>query len=91
MVIKSPASPVSMLENSSNSTPSGLTPIAVSIREACAVLGIKRSTIYREIAARRIRAVKAGKRTLIPVTSLVGWLAALPESGSVRTVGKPKR
>lgn len=60
------------------STPSD--PIAVTIREACRITGLARSSVYREIAAGRIRAVKAGKRTLLPMSSLRKWLAELPAS-----------
>lgn len=55
-------------------------PLAVSILEGCRIIGVKRSSIYREIAAGRIRAVKAGKRTLLPMASLRAWLASLPQS-----------
>ena len=57
----------------------GLEPLAVSIREGCRILGIKRSTIYREIAAGRLKVRKAGKRTLLTVAELRRWLALLPE------------
>ena len=55
-------------------------PLAVTILEGCRIIGIRRSSIYREISAGRIRAVKAGKRTLLPMASLRAWLAALPQS-----------
>ena len=55
-------------------------PLAVSIREACRITGLSRSTIYKEIASGRIQAVKASKRTLIPLESLRAWLASLPKS-----------
>ena len=55
-------------------------PLAVSISEGCRIIGLKRSSIYREIAAGRIRAVKAGKRTLLPMATLRAWLASLPQS-----------
>jgi len=58
-------------------------PLAVSILEGCRIIGVKRSSIYREIAAGRIRALKAGKRTLLPMESLRAWLAALPPSNAV--------
>lgn len=55
-------------------------PLAVTIPEGCRLIGVKRSTVYREIAAGRITALKAGKRTLLPVASLRAWLASLPQS-----------
>jgi len=57
-------------------------PLAVSIIEGGRILGIKRSSIYREIAAGRLLAVKAGKRTLLPMASLRAWLASLPQSNA---------
>jgi len=55
-------------------------PLAVSIPEGCKMIGLKRSSIYREIAAGRIQAVKARGRTLLPVASLRTWLASLPQA-----------
>lgn len=74
MVRKSPKGPLSC--DATNS----LEPLAVGILEGGRILGIKRSSIYREIAAGRIQAVKAGKRTLLPMASLRAWLASLPQS-----------
>jgi excisionase family DNA binding protein len=53
-------------------------PRALSINEFCNRYAIGRTTTYREIAAGRLRAVKAGRRTLIPRESAEAWLAALP-------------
>jgi len=61
---------------------STIEPLAVSIPEGCRIIGVKRSSIYREIAAGRITALKAGKRTLLPVASLRAWLASLPQSNA---------
>jgi excisionase family DNA binding protein len=52
---------------------------ALSVNEACASLSISRSKLYEEVAAGRLRALKAGSRTLIPVTSRDAWLSSLPE------------
>ena len=74
MVRKTPNGPAT-------AAPGALEPIAVSIPEGCRLIGVKRSSIYREIAAGRIRALKAGKRTLLPQSrSLRAWLASLPTS-----------
>ena len=45
--------------------------ISCTIREACAATGIGRTKLYQEIAARRIRTSKVGRRTLVLVDSLV--------------------
>ena len=52
-------------------------PLAYSIREAASTSGIGRTTIYNEIAAGRLRAVKRGRRTLILADDLKAWVAAL--------------
>ena len=53
-------------------------PVAYSVKEAVNRLGISRATLYREIAAGRLQAVKCGKRTLITPEAERAWLAALP-------------
>jgi excisionase family DNA binding protein len=82
MVIKSTTKLTPARSDAPNAQQRGcadIEPLAVSILEACQVLGIKRSTIYREITAQRISVVKAGKRTLVPVAAMRAWLAALPK------------
>ena len=54
-------------------------PRAFSIPEFCGRYGIGRTNAYQEIAAGRLRAVKAGRRTLIPQEDAEAWLASLPE------------
>jgi excisionase family DNA binding protein len=44
--------------------------IAYSIKEACHASSLGRTTIYNHIAEKRLRAVRVGGRTLIPVESL---------------------
>ena len=50
--------------------PSGGSPSAVSIVQAGLMLNVSRSTIYRLIGAKRLRAIKVGARTVIPIASL---------------------
>jgi excisionase family DNA binding protein len=52
---------------------------ALRVREACVTLSISRSKLYEEVAAGRLRALKAGSRTLIPVASIDAWLNSLPD------------
>ena len=47
-------------------------------RETCARLGISLSTLHKEIQAGRLRALKLGKKVLIPVEAEAEWLASLP-------------
>ena len=51
---------------------------ALRVNEACASLSISRSKLYEELSAGRLRAVKAGARTLIPVEAADAWLRSLP-------------
>lgn len=45
-------------------------PLAYSIKEACAASSLGRTSIYAHIAAGRLRAVRVGGRTIIPADSL---------------------
>lgn len=58
--------------------------LAVTIAAACELVSVSRTTMYREIASGRIRAVKARGRTLILVDSLKAWLTALPSAANIR-------
>lgn len=58
-------------------SPRDAAPLAYSVREACRTLGIGKTSLYEEIKAGRLRAVKAGARTLIPADALHSWLDAL--------------
>jgi excisionase family DNA binding protein len=51
---------------------------AMSIRAFGRNYGIGRTKIYEEINARRLRALKVGKRTLISADAAEDWLNALP-------------
>ena len=59
-----------------------LTPIAVSIAQACQISGLSRPTIYRCIAAGRLPTRKLGARTLIIVEELRSFLSNLPQGGA---------
>ena len=54
-------------------------PISVTIREACQLIGISRSSLYEALANGKLHAVKFGNRTLIPYEELERCIAALPE------------
>ena len=49
--------------------------IAYSIREACHVSSLGRTTIYNHIAAGRLRAKRIGGRVVIPAESLLALIA----------------
>lgn len=45
-------------------------PLAVSITEACHLIGVGRSKLYELIAAKDIPLIKLGRKSLVPVASL---------------------
>lgn len=48
------------------------------IPDACRKSGLSRTALYRELAAGRLKAVKAGRRTIILAESLRELIASLP-------------
>jgi excisionase family DNA binding protein len=60
-----------------------MNPSAFSIKDFCDQYGIGRTTAYEEIKAGRLKAVKVGRRTLVPVESGQDWLQALPKVGQI--------
>jgi hypothetical protein len=54
---------------------------ALSIPEFCTRYAVGRSFAYQEIGAGRLKAVKAGSRTLIPVQAAEVWLSSLQKAG----------
>jgi excisionase family DNA binding protein len=57
-------------------------PIAVRVRQAAAMLGIGRSTLYMCIAAGEIETIKVGRSTLVPVESLTAFVEARRRSSA---------
>lgn len=51
---------------------------ALTIYEACKRARVSRTFLYGEIGTGRLRAVKAGRKTLIRAGDLRAWLASLP-------------
>jgi excisionase family DNA binding protein len=54
----------------------------VRISEASQMMGIGRSSIYKEISASRIKVKKAGRKTLIAVSEIRAWFENLPTTSS---------
>lgn len=52
----------------------------LSIAEFVEVYGISRAKTYQLLNAGELRAVKAGRRTLIPVSAAEAWFNDLPEA-----------
>jgi excisionase family DNA binding protein len=53
-------------------------PLAVGIPEACKLTSLSRSRLYGELRSGNLKACKSGRRTLIAMSELSRWLAALP-------------
>jgi excisionase family DNA binding protein len=51
---------------------------ALSVIEAVQLSGLGRTTIYEALSAGQLKAVKAGRRTLILAEDLRHWLEGLP-------------
>lgn len=49
--------------------------LAYSIKEACQASSLGRSTLYKYISAGRLKAIRVGGRTIIPVEELQALLA----------------
>jgi excisionase family DNA binding protein len=77
--------------DSNDAEPALVTGRAFPIGEFCRIYGIGRTTAYYEIAARRLRAVKVGRRTLITRDAAEDWLAALPESSILSRTSEGRR
>jgi excisionase family DNA binding protein len=58
------------------------TALAVCVEEAARRAGVGRGFLYQQISQGRLRARKAGRRTLIALTDLAAWLEALPTSAA---------
>lgn len=52
--------------------------LALSVEQAARRAGVGRGFLYQEIGKGRLRARKAGRRTLIALTDLAAWLESLP-------------
>ena len=60
------------------STEQNQTKLFVRIPEAARMMGIGRSSLYKEISASRLKVRKAGRKTLIAVVDIQAWFANLP-------------
>lgn len=56
----------------------------VSVNDAMSVLSIGRTKFYELVAERSISPVKLGRRTLIRVSDLQGFIASLPTAGGTQ-------
>ncbi len=54
--------------------------LVLSIPEAVAASGFSRTSLYQEIGAGRLRAVKRGRRIAITSDDFKAWIKSLPEA-----------
>jgi excisionase family DNA binding protein len=54
--------------------------LAYTISETAALVGISRSSIYRQMAAGELASCKFGKTRRIPAAALRAWLANAPSA-----------
>jgi excisionase family DNA binding protein len=52
--------------------------LSYTLDEAVKLTGIGKTRLYEELNAGRLKAVKIGRRTLVPHKSLQEWLQGLP-------------
>ena len=58
------------------------TPLAVSVDEAARRAGVGRGYLYQQIGRGKLRARKAGRRTIIALSDLAAWVEQLPTFGT---------
>ena len=64
-----------------NNTRAGFTgDVAYSIEEACDILNIGKTMIYKELSAGRLKARRCGARRLILASEINRYLLSLPEA-----------
>lgn len=51
-----------------------------SVPEACRIIGISRSELYRKLAAGVLRAKKCGTKTLVDIPHALEWIRSLPDA-----------
>lgn len=53
-------------------------PELLSVREACATLGIRKTTFFKLVSERRLKTVKLGRRTLVRAGEIDRFVKSLP-------------
>ena len=55
-------------------------PRLLSIKQACRILGLSRTSIYALLASGKLRSVTVGRRRFVPSDAIDEFIAALPTS-----------
>jgi hypothetical protein len=74
-----PTRTIAGLATASTDSVPALDRLAYSFSSFCNAAEIGQTLAYDEIAAGRLKVVRVGRRTLIPVEAARAWLASLPE------------
>lgn len=61
--------------------PPTMTKAAYSVNDALRLLGVGRTHLYRQIQDGKLKALKSGRRTLIPATEIIAYLDRLAPMG----------
>ena len=56
-------------------------PVAETVNEFCAAFRIGRSLFYKEVGRGRIKILKVGRKTLVPISEREAYLQLLAEVG----------
>jgi excisionase family DNA binding protein len=62
-----------------NNAPEPTDSLAFTVLETCKTARVGKTFLYQEISAGRLRAKKAGRKTLILPSDLSAWLRSLPD------------
>jgi excisionase family DNA binding protein len=72
--------------------PAGVEPLVVTPREACALLNIGNTRLYRLLGDRQIDSYREGRARRIPLASIKSYIArCLAESMGKRGRGRPRK
>lgn len=63
--------------------------LAYSIAEIAEMTSLSRAQVYEEIRARRLKAVKMGRRTLVTAEEACRWMRALAPFQTTKAEGGP--
>lgn len=64
---------------STDQSKTNMDPLSVSVKRACELLGISKTTFYKELKEGAFTAKKKGRSTLVPYDQLRPWLISLPD------------
>jgi excisionase family DNA binding protein len=84
-----PARPAALINGLIEASPAA-DRLAYTMDEFCRAVTIGRSLAYAEISAGRLRVVRVGRRTLVPVDAAKAWLDNLPQ-GVASEPAAPRR